>query len=75
MHNDYLKRFNTSKKVIISALIGEDSLFDELNRFEREKRAYYEKIKYCRTYDTFSDDRQLINKKYLNELMRKNKKY
>lgn len=37
LYYDYLRRFNTDKKTVICALIGEESLYDELLREDRER--------------------------------------
>lgn len=37
LYYEYLRRFNTDKKTVISALIGEESLYEELLREDREK--------------------------------------
>lgn len=40
IYNNYLKRFNTNKKTIISALIGEEFLYDELNRQDKLEKVF-----------------------------------
>jgi hypothetical protein len=49
--NDYERRFKVTKNIVISALIGEENVTDELTRQAREQKVFHEKLKRIRTYN------------------------
>ena len=50
---DYEAKFNTSLKMVIGALIGEDNIRNELLRQEKEQKDYFKTIKSIRNFNSF----------------------
>ena len=50
---DYEAKFNTSLKIVIGALIGEDNIRNELLRQEKEQKDYFKTIKSIRNFNGF----------------------
>ena len=68
LHNDYLKRFSTNIKTLFGALIGEEGLVNEINKYERMKKNFIDKVKQIRTY-TIAED-IIIKEEYIREHQR-----
>jgi hypothetical protein len=51
MTNDYERRFNVDKKVVLTALLGEEQTAQEIQKQTRDQRDYMEKLKQCRTFN------------------------
>lgn len=50
LYNNYEKRFNTTKRIVIAAMIGEESMHKELHRQEMEEKTYKENRRKCQLY-------------------------
>lgn len=48
--NNYSKKYNVDKMKVISALIGEDNISNELFRQERREKNYFEQISKSQLY-------------------------
>ena len=68
--NNYEQRFNVDKIKVISALIGEDNINNELFRQERRERLYFEQISKSQLYNKRINYRA-FNDKALNDNIEK----
>jgi hypothetical protein len=68
--NNYEQRFNVDKIKVISALIGEDNINNELFRQERRERLYFEQISKSQLYNKKINYRA-FNEKALNDNIEK----
>ena len=66
--NNYEKRYNVDKIRVISALIGEDNINNEIFRQERREKLYFEQISKSQLYNKKNNYRAFNDKKNNNNL-------
>jgi len=53
--NDYERRYNITLEGMISAIVGEDNVLEEIGKQRRDAEAYFKKIEGLRSYNMMSE--------------------
>ncbi len=61
--SDYGRRFNTSLKKVVSAIVGEENLTTELIRQARQEKEYLENIKKTQFFNFYENKLGFLKKK------------
>lgn len=58
MKNNYQRRYQVKKKIVLSALLGEDNLSPEINAQTKQAKKYFETLKNIELYKTGGDSKK-----------------
>ncbi len=65
--SDYGRRFNTSLRKVVSAIVGEENLTTELIRQSRQEKEYFENIKKTQFFNFYENKLGFLKKKLKSE--------
>ncbi len=61
--SDYGRRFNTTLRKVVSAIVGEENLSTELMRQARQEKDYFENIKRTQFFNFYENKLQVLKQK------------